>query len=316
MVKLLSDSHPLNHTWAQTVEGAIHKYPNDHNTSVRSIDILNRSIDQNGNLITEKLITSKFDVNKAMTSVLNKLGLPIKEQQKTMEISTLNLSNKFYLMKTHNITYFGSIDLYENLLYLPGQGNTTVLKQSTEVNMYAQNYNSLWRWVINLGEGILHSSIGTNVSKGRIGLESVINQLKQDIANSVNDFKNPEEIIAKAVKSAENLFNSLKDTSLQTVENFPKLNQETCDQILGVNCETCKQIDQYITSGKLKIEQLVKEIDELDTDLKLKEACEMYKEFEKDIRNIMESTKNDIENCKRLGFEKIEKIIKGEEIAE
>jgi len=316
MVKLLSDSHPLNHTWAQTVEGAIHKYPNDHNTSVRSIDILNRSIDENGNLITEKLITSKFDVNKAMTSVLNKLGLPIKEQQKTMEISTLNLSNKFYLMKTHNITYFGSIDLYENLLYLPGQGNTTVLKQSTEVNMYAQNYNSLWRWVINLGEGILHSSIGTNVSKGRIGLESVINQLKQDIANSVNDFKNPEEIIAKAVKSAENLFNSLKDTSLQTVENFPKLNQETCDQILGVNCETCKQIDQYITSGKLKIEQLVKEIDELDTDLKLKEACEMYKEFENDIRNIMESTKNDIENCKRLGFEKIEKIIKGEEMAE
>jgi len=316
MVKLLSDSHPLNHTWAQTVEGAIHKYPNDHNTSVRSIDILNRSIDENGNLITEKLITSKFDVNKAMTSVLNKLGLPIKEQQKTMEISTLNLSNKFYLMKTHNITYFGSIDLYENLLYLPGQGNTTVLKQSTEVNMYAQNYNSLWRWVINLGEGILHSSIGTNVSKGRIGLESVINQLKQDIANSVNDFKNPEEIIAKAVKSAENLFNSLKDNSLQTVESFPKLNQETCDQILGVNCETCKQIDQYITSGKLKIEQLVKEIDELDTDLKLREACEMYKEFENDIRNIMESTKNDIENCKRLGFEKIEKIVKGEEIVE
>jgi len=183
MVKDVSSDYCFNSPWKETVEGAFHKYPNEVQSNVASVDILAREIDTNGNLVTKKLIRSHFRPNKAMQFIMPKIGIAIKRMQSTLECSSLDLAKRRYLMRSLNNTYCNHISCYEVMEYLPhpeDNAKKTILTQKAEIDMYVSDYHFSMQWAVNKGEGLFASEYLANSQKGRVGLESVILKLKKE----------------------------------------------------------------------------------------------------------------------------------------
>jgi len=183
MVKDVNSGHEFKSSWTSTVEGAFHKYPNEQNKNVLSVDILDSSIDCYGRLHTKKLLQSKFDPNSLMRQVMRVIGMPIKTRQVTMERSTLDLAIRKYSMKSLNDTYIDWIRVFEVLEYTPHEEHSqtrTNLQQTTQIDMYSEKYSLAFKWAISQGEGLFASEAKKMAQKGRVGLETVIHTLEQE----------------------------------------------------------------------------------------------------------------------------------------
>merc|ERR1711974_45350 len=187
-----ADGHQFNHSWSTTVLGAIHKYPNSVNTNVKCVDVLSRKLDDCGNLATEKLLVVGFTPNTVMRKVMSLIGMPITERQLSLEISKLDLTKKSYLMRTLNDTHARWISVYETLNYTPDDSdsdNKTFLDQTTHVDMYVSKYSVGIQWALRAGENAFVKQVKSNVPRGRMGLESVIEGLYHDFEELAKEAK-------------------------------------------------------------------------------------------------------------------------------
>lgn len=188
MVKSVEDICVFESSWADTVEGAIHKYPNSFSKNVASVDIIERHIDENGTLVTKKLLRSRFMPNSILKKVMSTLGFPNRRFQSTLECSTLDLAKKNYELKSLNKTYFNKIRVFEVLQYTPDQeqpDSHTTLNQFAHIDMYASECNFAVRWAVKVGEEQFAKNYVKTSQQNRQGLKDVIHQLQiewQDVA--------------------------------------------------------------------------------------------------------------------------------------
>ena len=59
-MRIWGSEHTFNHSWDTVVTAALRKYPNPHNTSVKGVDVIDRSIDDQGRLKSHRLMITNW----------------------------------------------------------------------------------------------------------------------------------------------------------------------------------------------------------------------------------------------------------------
>jgi len=268
------DEHTFNHNWKETVEGAFHKYPNDLQSDVLSIDVLSRKIDKNGNLITDKLNTSRFSI-PAVSKCLRSIGMHPAMRQISLESSVLNLTKKSYYLKSLNSTYYPTVSVYEQLNYTqdPEDLNRTKLKQLTISN-------STFSMII---DNAIISLVKSNMGKGRMALNNVISNIKAEYLILEEFIQCQEKMILDKISIAHKLFD-------ETTDDFCKYSKESLNLIE----EKCKEIQNELNQVAIDFNQNVKQQSTL---------------IEETVIEFVEEAFTDIEKITKIGVEDIQTMV-------
>jgi len=244
MVKTQSDTCEFDHPWGITVEGAFNKYPNEFQPNVKSLDILDRRLNDNGELVTEKLLRSKFIPNVLMRKSMAALGMPVLLTQTNLEQSLLSLPSKTYTMRTINNTYLEYMKVDETLVYRENsETNAAQLTQTTSCDMYAKMYPWLLQWAVNLGEKAVISEVKSNIPKGRSAMNAVIPGL-------IQEFENIAQMTDEAIKrNFENAENFIKTCGDETIQNFEQFQVELKAALLKVERDVKEQTSQIVAKS-------------------------------------------------------------------
>ena len=273
----------FKHAWAPTVEGAFNKYPNEYQPNVLCLDILDRKLDDDGKLVTEKLLVSNFEQSETMKKAMRTLGIPIKDRQVTLEISSLDLIRKRYTMRSLNHTYFDYIKIHEQLDYSVDMdqspedfesGENTLLTQSTLVDMDPKQYSIMVRWAVNLIEKLCLKVAANNMPKGRIAMNKIIPNLMQEfdeITHFTEIVEDLETLIKKKVEGAEQMLAEFGDLVLDEVNKVQedmitelKDDQMTERQQHNLNSnQNQNQTGQTTTSLQSKINEINQNLNSL-----------------------------------------------------
>ncbi|KAG7267088.1 hypothetical protein CRUP_011194, partial [Coryphaenoides rupestris] len=130
------------HPWETVTKAAMQKYPNPMNPSVIGVDVLERSVDQQGCLHSKRLLSTEW-------------GLPS-------------------IVKSITLTNLISVD--EKLTYKPHPEDPerTILTQEAIISVKGVSLSSYL-------EGVMATTMNTNAGKGREALEWVIRRLNTEI---------------------------------------------------------------------------------------------------------------------------------------
>lgn len=289
----------FKHAWAPTVEGAFNKYPNEYQPNVLCLDILDRKLDENGNLITEKLLVSNFEQSETMKKAMRALGIPIKDKQMTLEISALDLIKKRYTMRALNHTYFDVIKIHEQLVYSVDKdqspedfesGENTLLTQSTLADMDAKKYSVMVRWAVNLIEKLCLKVAANNMPKGRIAMNKIIPNLMQEfdeVTHFTEIVEDLETLIKKKVEGAEQMLAEFGDLVLDEVNKVQKsIDQDSKSKI---------SIENQKSSIQSKIEEINQNLNLLS-----QEIARTSEQTQEDINNIINEAKQEIQKLVTL----------------
>ncbi|XP_030636452.1 PRELI domain containing protein 3B isoform X2 [Chanos chanos] len=141
-MKIWASEHIFNHPWETVTKAAMQKYPNPMNPSVFGVDVLDRSVDEQGRLHSKRLLSTEW-------------GLPS-------------------IVKSITFTNLVSVD--ERLTYRPHPEDSekTILTQEAIISVKGVSLSSYL-------EGLMASTISTNAGKGREAMEWVIRRLNTEI---------------------------------------------------------------------------------------------------------------------------------------
>lgn len=111
MVKLFSTEHTFQHPFERVTSAFWRKYPNEAAAHVRAIDITDRRIDDQGRLITNRIMSCE----SALPSWLRAAGLPqqcfvaessvVDPRSRTMVVKSSNLSGASLMVVEETCTY-------------------------------------------------------------------------------------------------------------------------------------------------------------------------------------------------------------------
>jgi hypothetical protein len=111
MVKLFSAEHTFQHPFSRVTSAFMNKYPNAAAPHVKAIDITDRRIDEQGRLITNRLISC----HSALPSWLRSAGMPqtcyvaesavVDPNSHTMVVKSSNLSGSSIMVIEETCTY-------------------------------------------------------------------------------------------------------------------------------------------------------------------------------------------------------------------
>jgi len=278
MVKDLNDSFYFEHNWKDTVEGAINKYPNEFQPTVKSIDVINRKINADGNLVSERYLGSKFNPNTAMKTVMKIIGMPIRSCQYTLEHSSLDVARKNYTLSSVNKTYFDWLAVHESLEYIPALDNgKTRLNQSMQVDMFGDKYSFAFKHAITKGESVFLGYVSDIIPKGRAGLNSVIQKIQAEAEHTTLIAE--QELIEKC-KQMESLMTST--ASLITSEISKEFSSE-----FEVFAEQIKTMETEAREVYKKVEVISETIPE-----KIKNEMETFESMLRRISIVIDNVKN------------------------
>jgi len=253
MVKEISDGHCFNSSWMDTVEGAIHKYPNNINKNIASVDILEREIDSNGNLVTKKLMRSHFRPNWGLKKVMGVLGMPARTHQLSVECSNLDLARKSFRLRSLNKTYFNFISCYESLHYTPDTSdpvNKTHLAQQALIDMYVNDYNFSLRWAVNQGEEKFASEYKQTAKSGRVGLEGVIKNLQRE-------WQEFEDALEKTGEEVEELTKKCFETGVDCAKEMQQITSNCAKEMQQVTGKIVDESSKIVDESTSKVQDAV-----------------------------------------------------------
>jgi len=151
-MKIWQTEYTFQHNWATVVQANAKKYPNTYNSSVASVDVMERNLDQKtGIMHTNKLFQTYFGLTKFYFA---------------SEHSTIDPRRKRMTMCTRNITLSSYCTSLERMEFTPHPDNKdwTLVKQSFEVDSDFFTENVLFR------------STKANCLKGQAAIEWVVNE--------------------------------------------------------------------------------------------------------------------------------------------
>lgn len=178
-MKIWTSEHTFNHPWETVVQAAWRKYPNPINTAVVGTDVVERTV-VDGVLHTHRLVSSQWYFPSWVQKII---GTP--KVCHASERSTVDTHEKQMTLKTTNVTFGSFLSVDEVLQYAPHptDPSKTLLRQQATVSVEGVPLSKYM-------EEALTNNISFNASRGRLGLEWVINKINtevKEIATTADD---------------------------------------------------------------------------------------------------------------------------------
>ncbi|NXL56365.1 PLD3A protein, partial [Chordeiles acutipennis] len=160
------------HPWDTVIKAAMRKYPNPMNPSVVGVDVLDRSLDNQGRLHSHRLLSTEWGLPSIVKAILGtSRTLTYIEERSVVD----PVEKKMELCST-NITLTNLVSVDERLVYTPHPENPekTVLTQEAIITVKGISLSSYL-------ESLMANTISSNARKGRDALEWVISKLNTEL---------------------------------------------------------------------------------------------------------------------------------------
>ncbi|KAG7472859.1 hypothetical protein MATL_G00113650 [Megalops atlanticus] len=171
-MKIWASEHVFNHPWEMVIKAAMQKYPNPMNPSVVGVDVLDRQVDREGRLHSNRLLSTEWGLPAFLKSIIGATGTRTYIQER----SVVDPKEQTFELKSTNITFTNMVSVDERLIYRPHPQDPekTVLTQEAIISVKGMSLSSYL-------EGLMASNISTNAGKGREAMEWVIRRLNEEI---------------------------------------------------------------------------------------------------------------------------------------
>jgi len=249
MVWFSYDQHIFRHPWEQVVEAALRKYPNPETPNVFSTDIVDRQIDENGRLLSTKMITSVW--NGPFMDLMSRIsGFNLSKKSHAVEFSTIDPQNRTFQLRSRNFTLMDYICVDETLSYSadPNDPESTILKQEWKVTCQNLTFNSFL-------ENSMGTTMKSNASKGRAGVEWVINYIKEEVENLK---ALPSTIATKSLEEINETLEGLETIATKSIEEIGG----TLDEVHTMASKTLEELSDTIETLPQNIEKIGKKWEE------------------------------------------------------
>ncbi|XP_017056475.1 protein slowmo [Drosophila ficusphila] len=200
-MKIWTSEHIFNHPWETVTQAAWRKYPNPMTPSIIGTDVVERRV-VDGVLHTHRLVQSKWYFPKWTHALIGTAKTCFASER-----STVDPERKQMVLKTNNLTFCRNISVDEVLYYEPhpADASKTLLKQEATVTVFGVPLSHYM-------EDLLTSTISTNASKGRQGLEWVIGLINTEVKGIA---RGTDELIHEVTESARK---SMDEISVQAAK--------------------------------------------------------------------------------------------------
>ncbi|XP_064363248.1 PRELI domain containing protein 3A [Dromaius novaehollandiae] len=192
-MKIWSSEHVFGHPWDTVIKAAMRKYPNPMNPCVVGVDVLHRSLDNQGRLHSHRLLSTEWGLPSIVKAILgtSRTLTYIKEH------SVVDPVEKKMELCSTNITLTNLVSVDERLVYTPHPENPekTVLTQEAIITVKGISLSSYL-------ESLMANTISSNARKGRDALEWVISKLNTELEELKSTRENMKSAMAAA--STEN----------------------------------------------------------------------------------------------------------------
>ncbi|XP_042653984.1 PRELI domain containing protein 3A isoform X1 [Tyto alba] len=178
-MKIWSSEHVFGHPWDTVIKAAMRKYPNPMNPCVVGVDVLDRSLDNQGRLHSHRLLSTEWGLPSIVKAILGtSRTLTYIEEHSVVD----PVEKKMELCST-NITLTNLVSVDERLVYTPHPENPekTVLTQEAIITVKGISLSSYL-------ESLMANTISSNARKllqgllkGRDALEWVISKLNTEL---------------------------------------------------------------------------------------------------------------------------------------
>lgn len=201
-MKIWTSEHVFDHDWETVVNAAWRKYPNPMNQGVTGMDVLRQTLHA-GRILSERIIQSHFHIPTWATKLTGFSGTQysheytvIDPQHRNMSLTTRNLNGASFLRVDEKLTYTP----------LPEDPSKTILRQEASVTITLPAFADYC-------EKTFIGVYSSNATKGRKGVEWVIDQLKKeytDISTKVSaEVQEMQEKVLYAFKGANTSTSSI-----------------------------------------------------------------------------------------------------------
>jgi hypothetical protein len=169
-MRVWSQEHVFDHPWDTVVHAAWRKYPNPLKPEVVGLDVLDRKVDSNGILHTDRILTTEWHIPSWVTRLIG-----LSNPNHSYEHSEVDRKTKRMVLQTRNLNCTNFVSVDETLIYRPhpDHPDKTLLEQSTVVSVRGIP-------LINYMEDTLASTMSKNANKGRQAMEWVIDNIKKE----------------------------------------------------------------------------------------------------------------------------------------
>ncbi|ULU13984.1 hypothetical protein L5515_002556 [Caenorhabditis briggsae] len=199
-MRIWSSEHTFDHEWETVAMAAFKKYPNPLNRAVTGIDVVKQTLEA-GKILTERIIQSHFSIPSWATKLTGFSGT-----QYSHEYTVIDPHRKEFSLTTRNLNGSSFLRVDEKLTYKPDQEdpNKTVLKQDVIVTITLPAFADYC-------EKTFLSIYSQNASKGRQGVEWVIDNLKKEY----------EEISKKVSSEVHEMSEKMRHWSIPSTSSGP-----------------------------------------------------------------------------------------------
>jgi hypothetical protein len=193
-MKIWESQHTFSHPWETVTKAMWRKYPNPLNPHVVGVDVVNRRVTPEGNLVSERLMTTEWGLANWVKKLIG-----FEEHAYAHEISTVDAKNKTLAINSRNLTFDSTVSVEERITYSPDpqDADKTVMTQQAIVTVQGVPLTSYM-------EQLVTSSIAGNATKGREALESVIIRVQSE-AKDIKDTLSKLDDIIKEVPRPSSL---------------------------------------------------------------------------------------------------------------
>nr|XP_009684344.1 PREDICTED: protein slowmo homolog 1 isoform X5 [Struthio camelus australis] len=153
------------HPWDTVIKAAMRKYPNPMNPCVVGVDVLDRSLDNQGRLHSHRLLSTEWGLPSIVKAILGtSRTLTYIEEHSVVD----PVEKKMELCST-NITLTNLVSVDERLVYTPHPENPekTVLTQEAIITVKGISLSSYL-------ESLMANTISSNARKGWDAIEWII----------------------------------------------------------------------------------------------------------------------------------------------
>lgn len=169
-MKIWTSEHTFDHPWETVVQAAWRKYPNPLNKSVDGIDVVERHVDKQGVMHSQRLMQTRWPMPGWVAKIIG-----MHERAFVKETSSIDGSKKQMELKSSNLTLTSFLDVDERLIYSPHPDNPnhTLLRQETVIAVQGVP-------LVDYLEGKIQNTCNANAAKGRQAMEWVIEKIKEE----------------------------------------------------------------------------------------------------------------------------------------
>uniref|UniRef100_A0AAY5JY56 PRELI/MSF1 domain-containing protein n=1 Tax=Esox lucius TaxID=8010 RepID=A0AAY5JY56_ESOLU len=172
MYYFLSPGTPHSHPWETVTKAAMQKYPNPMNPGVVGVDVLNRHVDTQGRLCSNRLLSTEWGLPSLAKTLI---GIT-RTNTYIQENSVVDPKEKTFELQSSNISCTNIVSVDEKLTYRPHPQDPqkTILTQEALISVKGISLSSYL-------EGLMAKTISANAGKGREAMEWVIRRLNTEI---------------------------------------------------------------------------------------------------------------------------------------